>query len=364
MNDAGRVLATPHFSVRRSLALGLLSAASVYLFVHFELVDGSRIKLAFSRHWDLLLLNLLCLLLSTAASIARHKWLLSALVPVTWRAVTAANVVGLAIGQWAPGSTTVAEIARVGLLLGPSAARSDRERVSKVAMLSVFDRAIGVGLMFCCGAVAATAGLLLYPSTMPVGRLWVLSVLSLAIGVAVLWLPLSADAALTGRLVALLRSDRRSFIARGANAIASVLSSVGSVSHRLRQQPGLLVRSVLITVLLNVLGPLAYYLTSLALHKPIPVLLIAAILPTTLVASLLPLGFAGFGGPQLVAMTNFAAFGVPPDHVLEMTLVQNTLILAVHTTLGLCWGAGYAHQLRSLLRSGRNDGTTTSIAET
>jgi uncharacterized membrane protein YbhN (UPF0104 family) len=79
----------------------------------------------------------------------------------------------------------------------------------------------------------------------------------------------------------------------------------------------------------------ALYLCSVASGQSVPLLAALATFPVIAVAGLLPLGFAGLGGYQLIAVAVFGILGVPSNAVSSASVLQNAMQLVVNTTLGI-----------------------------
>ena len=91
---------------------------------------------------------------------------------------------------------------------------------------------------------------------------------------------------------------------------------------------------LLISLALAVLNPLTLYSAAWAIDRPLPILAITTSIPFTLLAILLPLGIAGFGGQQAMAVGAFSVFNLNPETVVAASLVQNVLALTVYTVCG------------------------------
>jgi uncharacterized membrane protein YbhN (UPF0104 family) len=337
--------------MRKSLSLLVIAGVLLWLAVHFGIVDTARISGAFRLHPELLLVTVACLLGISACTIARHAQALSVLVAVPWTRVAAANLVSQGIGQWAPGSLTVTELVRVGLLVGGEADR--RAALAKIGLASLFDRLCALGVLLCTGSLAAL-GALGRSAPEQVIPLVVVATVALGGGSVLIATPLLGDSAPVRRLAAALANAPRGR-ALGMR-LASLLDQLASAGKSFRHRPRVVALNVVLSACVAVLNALACYAASLALGKPISPLLLAAVLPLTVVGIILPLGFAGFGGPQLVTALLFAPFGIRAEAVVEATLLQNAVSLGVQTALALLAAAPFAAELSTMLRGARRSG--------
>lgn len=333
---------------KRNLALASFSALLVGLLFYFDLIELGQVRTAFRDHALILALNVVCLLALSLLSVLRHLWVLGVVgVSIPWPRVAAANLVSQAIGQWAPGSMAVSELVRMGLMLGDT--RTSPEAASRIAVAAIVDRLIGLGMTFAVGAFAGA--LLVVTSSRQAALLLPLSLVCLLLGAFLIVLPLLGGPARFDALALRIHANGDSRIARLSRSLASALSQVGKAAAHWRSRP----RAVLVTIALSTAATLLVsasgYLTTVAVDDPISFLLLAAILPLNIISVILPIGFAGFGGPQLVAVALFAPFGVSPKTILALTLVQNTLVLGVQTTLGLLFGSAYGKNLAAIARA-------------
>jgi len=67
-------------------------------------------------------------------------------------------------------------------------------------------------------------------------------------------------------------------------------------------------------------------------------------------AGLLPLGFAGIGGYQLVMASIFGIFSVSPAVVASAGVLQSALSLLVNSLLGLLFARVCSGQIRAILK--------------
>lgn len=337
----------------KAAALTTGTGAVLWGLFRFGLLDTERIWTAFARHRGLLVLSVACLLAMSVVGVVRHMLALSAFgVPIPWQRVTAANLISQAVGQWAPGSMAVSEVLRIGMLLGGAPAGADRaQTVARIAMASLVDRIVGLGVMFCLGTVTALTAMYTGGSASQRAPLLVLALATLLMGAALLALPFAGDTRPMHWLIKRLRAaDSSLVLIVYRERVAASLAHIQVASAQWTKSRGALVGAVLLSLASSVLNPLTLYLAGLATGGIVPFVLVAAVLPATIANVILPIGVAGFGGPQLVSVALFTPFGVSAETVVAMSLVQNTLVLAVQTTLGIIWAAWNSREIGAILR--------------
>ena len=324
----------------RSVAFALASVAVLAVLYSFGLVDLGRIADAFRRRWDLLAANVVCILAVAVIAVARNAWALRVLgAPIPLARVAGANLVSQGLGQWAPGSIVVTEGLRIGILMGARAAdRPNASTLARIGVASLGDRLIGLGVCFVVGGVATLALSLGRPAATP-ALLYLLACAYLAVGAMLSALPLAGDTAPIRWLASLLaKPGGPRLAARLTGTFASALRLGGDSSADWRRNRRFVV-TYLLAALAAVLNAAQLALASGETGGAIPWPVLMAAYPATYAGVILPLGFAGFGAPQLVAAAVFAAFGVAARAVIAMSLFQTTLLLAAQTLLGVGWAA-------------------------
>jgi len=117
-------------------------------------------------------------------------------------------------------------------------------------------------------------------------------------------------------------------------------------------------RRLLIPIALSLVIPFlngaTLFYAAQAIGRPLPLAVILVAVPFTILAVLLPLGLAGYGGPQLVAAGVFGLFNVSPETVVAACLVQNTVVLAVTTVLGALSAGFTLDRLRAVFAARKN----------
>jgi uncharacterized membrane protein YbhN (UPF0104 family) len=83
------------------------------------------------------------------------------------------------------------------------------------------------------------------------------------------------------------------------------------------------------------------------------------VFPFLAIAQLLPIGFAGIGGHQLVAVALFQAFSLEASGVATVSLVQGLVSLILNTVVGVFFFQTSAHQVKAILQ--RPDATAAAL---
>lgn len=269
------------------------------------------------------------------------------------RHVLAANFISQAVGQWTSGAMAVAEVLRFGLMSGlaedreSDGGKSGPGRLARVGLSILVDRSLGFGAAFALGGAAGLAHLLGGGGSRRTAVLLALTAFSAAVGGLLLAGPFLGP----GRRAA-ARLGRR-FAGRTGRVGRAALGLVQAVEL----WPGGREEGPSRTAVLGLsaatafLNPLTLYFASVAVGRPIPILVVLAAVPFTVLAVVIPAGIAGFGGPQLLAAGIFGLFGIDPAAVVAAGLLQNTVVLIAQTFLG---GAGAALAFDRLRAARRN----------
>jgi hypothetical protein len=216
-------------------------------------------------------------------------------------------------------------------------------------LASVLDRVLGLGAMLVSGGVTALVLLLLaspHAPTVVAGY----AAVSLALGAFMLVLPVAGTlwpgavdgpawgvGAITfwGRLLVRLHGLRRVWVKHG-----------GEVARA----PGKLVLAALLGAISLPVSCLTVWLPAQGGPMPLPFWPLVAVVPLLSLATVLPLGLAGFGSQQAFAALGMAAFGVSSAAVVTASLIQNVVVLIVGSTLGAIAASLFAGELRAMRR--------------
>jgi uncharacterized protein (TIRG00374 family) len=322
----------------------------ILFFMHREgLFDLSAVASAFAQQLPLVVVIVLSQILLAGLLLLRYGLLVRMLgLTLPWSHLASANFVSNAVGQWAPGSLAVTEILRMSLMLGAQKAQGNSlsKSASAIAVASFYDRTIGFFTMLSVGSVTTLIALwqgvrsqALVPSFqnasfVGLGALFVFSFFS---SLGLLFLPFLAR---SKRMKIFAEFLQKKFPAH--HALGKILARFLNVLEVLRQGERVLHHMFLpflISALCLFLSCFGLYLCAHAVGGQLEFGAILATFPMTALASLLPLGFAGLGGYQLVAVGAFGLFGVAPAVVSTASVLQNALLLAVNTLIGVL----YAH---------------------
>lgn len=324
-----------------SALLLALSVAIIWLLWRYGLVDFDSLLQAYRHQYLLLALAALCVLATSIVGILRHLWALSVLnVKVPKVSVVAANIIGQAIAIWAPGNIAVMEGLRMGLLVRPLRSADDvAQATSRMAMASIFDRTTSLAALFLTGAAGALYPYLARPEGFRGSYLLIgLGVAYVILGAVLLCAPQIASTGLFVWIAARLDGAKQAPHPLAKRAAGMLRHMHDAAAHWRAHKNATLVTGALAAVI-AILFSLTMWIASVAVGSPVPLWLATALFPSSIIAAIFPIGFAGLGGPQLLAIAVYAPFGVDARTVATMTLLQSTVTVAVQTMLGLVWAA-------------------------
>lgn len=285
--------------------------------------------------------------------------------------VMAATFVSAAVGQWAPGSLAVTEFLRVGLMLGSrgssvsvvtTAGESSSSVPTQLAVASLFDRLLGFFTILSTGFVACSLILFLkgqagVPEKTTNWPLLILAGCSLSGAVLIALLPALSNATIVRRLVTALEGGCGRHIGAGvvgqlAKIGKSVFAQVASILDTVTlgaREPARFALPFFLSVLCVFLSSFTLYLSAFAVGGEIRLAAIVAAFPVIALSALLPISFGGMGGQQLVAVAVFHVFDLDATTVSSASLLQNGLLLAVNTFLGILFAQLSIGQIRSIV---------------
>jgi hypothetical protein len=242
------------------------------------------------------------------------------------------------------------ELIRVGLLLGlgrSTVTALDPDLAERLVLASVLDRILGLGAMLVFGGVTGAA-LLITTSPRAVVVVIAYAAASLLLGALMLVLPVLGTF-WPGPV------DGTPWGAGGVTAVARVLARLHALrrvwvvhSAEVARAPGKLVVAALIGALSLPLSCLTVWLPAAGGPMPLPFWPLLAVVPLLSLATVLPMGLAGFGSQQAFAALALAAFGVDSKAVVTASLIQNVVVLVVGSALGAVAAALFARELRGL----------------
>lgn len=261
-----------------------------------------------------------------------------------------ATLLSQAIGQLLPGSMAATELIRVGLLLGlgrRELTAVDPDLSARLVLASVLDRILGLGAMMVFGGVTGVALLLSGPPR-AVLVVTAYAAVSLVLGAVMLALPMLGTL-WPGPV------DGPPWGGGGLTPVARVLARLHSlrrvwVAHSVEvaRAPAKLVAAALLGAISLPVSCLTVWLPAEAGPMPLPFWPLAAAVPLLSLATVLPMGLAGFGSQQAFAALALAAFDVDSKAVVTASLVQNVVVLVVGSVLGAVAAALFARDLRAL----------------
>jgi uncharacterized membrane protein YbhN (UPF0104 family) len=348
----------------RTLVLFLLCIGFLFLMHRLGFLRTGDIVNAFESRPLILLMIAGVQLLTAFVMMIRYSALLRVLgISAPLRQVSSATFVSTAVGQWAPGSLAVVEVLRVGLMVGSQSAAPKANGQSgrlagikaRLAIASFADRLIGflgilvLGFIFsaylCFQSISrdGQSGLLNGPGFL---------LLSSGIGSFLL-----LTTPLLVRLGLLRNLERRwkvhglaaqSFSGRWRNMILGHFETLRHDVDAASRHPRRLLVPLLISMSSLLLTSLSLYLSALAIGESLSFLQIVCAYPLISLSALLPLGFAGIGGYQLIMASIFGIFAVSPALVASAGVLQSAVLLLVNTAVGLLYAHISSGQIRAI----------------
>jgi len=273
-------------------------------------------------------------------------------VRVPWRRVAGATLLSQGIGQFLPGSMAATELIRVGLLLGVGrrgVTSLDPDLSARLVLASVLDRVLGLGSMMVFGGVTGVA---LMASGLAPGVVLaiVYAAVSLLLGIFMLTLPVLGTL-WPGAI------DGPAWGDGGVTPLARALARLHGLwrvwvahSAQVARAPGKLVLAALLGAISLPVSCLTVWLPAEGGPMPLPFWPLAAVVPLLSLATVLPMGLAGFGSQQAFAALALAAFGVESKAVVTASLIQNVVVLLVGSALAGVAALLFARDLRGLRR--------------
>lgn len=341
----------------------LLFVALAFLFLflmhRFGFLRWGDISQAFALHPKTILGVCIVQLLTAVVMMVRYWKLLRLFgIQADLRRSSTATFVSTALGQWFPGSMAVVEMMRVGLMVGVG---SKSEVVStgmasgikaRLAIVSIVDRLVGFfGILF-MGLVASGATLLFVLKDTGVLFLFLfalagVSALSaLPFIVRLRWLQLFLKKKISGRTSEVQSKEMRIPWSKVAKHLESLRHDIEAGTRH----PARLVGPVFLSMLSLLLTSASLFMSARALSERLEFFQIVCVFPIVSLASVLPLGFAGIGGYQLVMASLFGVFAVSPSVVASAGLLQSALLLLVNSLLGLVFLQSCSRQVKAALQ--------------
>lgn len=348
----------------RTLLLVLLCIGFLFFMHRLGFLRTEDIVSAFETRPLTLLMIAGVQLLTAFVMMIRYSALLGVLgIAAPLRQVSSATFVSTAVGQWAPGSLAVVEVLRVGLMLGSQSAtpkeRGDSGRMAgikaRLAIASFADRLIGFLGILVLGFIFSAY--LFFQTVPPDGQREFLKgpgILLLSSGIGSFLLLTTPFLVRLG----LLRNLERRWKVHGpaAQALSGrwrnlFLRHFETLRHDVdaaSRHPRRLLVPLLISMSSLLLTSLSLYLSALAIGESLSFLQIVCAYPLIALSALLPLGFAGIGGYQLIMASIFSIFAVSPALVASAGVLQSAVLLLVNTAVGLLYAHISSGQIRAI----------------
>lgn len=283
-------------------------------------------------------------------------------VPAKTQDLAAATFVSVALGQWAPGSIAFMEAIRMGLTVRSNVSESVDNVRARLVAASFYDRLLGFIVILSMGFIF-TFGLCLWQFfetnwTGHVAALAMLTAFSFFGSIALIALPFISRLNICKRLLNSAHHIVGSWTLLGSQkfsrAMQKLLGGVESFRHvlasggtRMRR----FVPAMLVSALAALLTNVTTYLAAQSLGTPISFLAITAVFPATAMAGLIPMGFAGIGGYQLLSVALLGIFGVTPHAAAGASLMQTAVSLLTSTLLGFVFMKAGFRQIKILKKS-------------
>lgn len=360
--------------IRRLGVFLLLSAAILYLMYRYGFLDFSYIAAALKHGKRWVVMAFVAQTALALCGVMRFRGLLGVFgVRPKTSDVAAATFVSTAVGQWAPGSLAVMELLRVGLMIGAGKHAEQKGQLNPVASLnlkfglkariaasSLFDRLLGFCLILGMGALVSFY--LLASEDLTAHRQFLLAALGVVAflgAVFIMLLPAIAksrwpSAQLVRFLVQLRKRRAQPQVHKAYRFLFKVfkrLNILKRVIAHAPHHPSAYLVPAFWSLGVSLSTCLGLFFSSLAIGTPISFLAILAVFPVQAVSALLPIGFAGVGGQQLVAVAVFDIFLLNAASVASASLLQNIISVITNTLLGLLFAHLSAAQIRAIFRS-------------
>lgn len=368
-----------------------VAAATILAMIHFGLIDTASIRLAVDHGQNWLLLAFGLGLAATAINLWRYAKLLALLrVDLPLGSVAAATSVSLFVGQWLPGSMAISEMVRLGLMVGatkvpkankvlheswntsqghgggaPAGELTTPDATSgikaRIFVASFLDRACGLVLFMTVGTTGCLVAIMdnvtqsAKPTTATHETTLLLALTSVGLLGVIALVALPWLAKHPAVLKTLERQSQMwlSTSRAGTKLFGQGIAALKRVTVPLAS-PDFNYRGFLSSLAISSLSSLAlvglFWACAKAVGFPMTYLQVAAVFPFLALAQLLPIGFGGIGGHQLVAVALFQAFSLDAKGVATVSLVAGIVPLVLNAVIGLFFLKTSATQVRAILK--------------
>jgi uncharacterized protein (TIRG00374 family) len=345
----------------RSLLLITCAALILWLMGRANLIDFTLIMQAITNSKGFVLLTIAIQTIIFILLMWRYVLTVRAFkVRVPTKDMAAATFVSVAIGQWAPGAMAIMEVIRMGLMFGTNRNSATESGVKpRLIAASLYDRLIGFMVILFIGFLSSMfliakqlSGNALFADLLPLIGLAAFSLVGTA---AIIAMPFLARISASKKLLLALHKyfGGTNFSYKiWPQLLQRILSQLENLRHVLAAGDANLTTFLspsLVSLVGSILMSVTTYTAALAVGTPIPLMAILASFPVIAIASLIPMGFAGMGGYQLVTIAVLHVFGVDAKVAASANLLQTALSLLTSTALGLLYLRPSIGQMRALL---------------
>lgn len=356
----------------------LFVVAFLFLFFMYRsnILDFHLLQSSFQNHKKIMILISLLQILNCLFMALRYQTLLRIFhIKVGFFNSTAATFVSNAIGLWMPGSMAFIEVIRIALMTGAnhhsnphklnsqSPEYSDKMKMlslrSKLTAISLFDRFIGLFVMLVFGGVAASLVLfskadILEKDNSQTFLLSILIVFSFLLSLFILLLPFFARSLFFRKFIGRMERIFLTLFKHGVlNKILrkifyEIQALLDAISIGGRQIEHFLIPT-LFSVFCLFFTAFGTYFCAIAISNPIPLPAVLATVSIISLASLLPIGFGGMGGVQLVAAIVMGIFSVEHKVAASAQFLQTAINLLSLSLAGLFFVKLTFRQIRAAL---------------
>ncbi|MFZ9520412.1 MAG: lysylphosphatidylglycerol synthase domain-containing protein [Silvanigrellaceae bacterium] len=354
-------------NVLKSSALLALGGGFLFLMQKLNFLRLADIASAFHERPGVIL-GLACVqAIAAFVMMIRYGTLLGVLgLAAPFKQVSSATFVSTAVGQWAPGSLAVVELLRVGLMIGSQPENIATDKVqqqhqgikARIAIASFVDRLIGFLGILVLGFICSVY--LVFGSSLPSDLSGFLTgpgllLLSSGMGMcALVSLPLLVRLKWVRHLGAMgVRKHAMGGSRSVVGILATLLRHFETVRHNIEvgsRKPRRLLAPVCLSMLSLLLTSFSLYLAANALGESLDFIQIVCAYPLISLSAILPLGFAGIGGYQLIMASIFGLFAVSPAVVASSGVLQSAVVLVVNTLMGLLYARVCSGQIKAIFR--------------
>ena len=341
-----------------------LAAATVYAMIHFGLIEVDSLLQAFQKGSPWLAAAFLLGLFSTLVNLVRYSKLLRLLgINISGKSTIAATSVSLFAGQWLPGSMAVSEALRVGLMVGATRlADTSLEAGAKarIFVASFLDRACGLIVFLSIGSLASAVALGLgshaandelakHEFSILVG-LMILGFCGAASLLSLPWLAKHPKPLALLNKMLLNLENHSGLLGKMFHRILMLLKQVtGPMTESSFTQMGFY-KALSVSAVSNVACIFLFLACAKAVGSEMTFLQVAAVFPFLALAQILPIGFGGIGGHQLVAVALFQAFTLDASGVATVSLLQSVVSFLINSFIGVFFLQTSAKQLKAILK--------------